>query len=137
MLTRGSKGPDNDFGIKYNLANGGPAPESVTNRIFEVSKVLTSYKIASLPEVDISTIGTRSYGDLEVEIIDSTADYVSMLKDIFDFPTIKKFFADNPDYKVLFDGLHGVTGSYGIAVFETELGLKNATQNCIPSPDFN
>lgn len=97
---------------------------------------MTSYKIATLPEVDISTIGARSYGPLEVEVIDSTADYVAMLKDIFDFDTIKKFFANNPDYKVLFDGLHGVTGPYGKAIFETELGLKNSTQNCIPSPDF-
>lgn len=87
--------------------------------------------------MDITTVGTRSYGSLEVEVIDSTADYVEMLKDIFDFGVIKKFFADNPDYRVLFDGLHGVTGPYGKAVFETELGLKNATQNCVPSPDFN
>lgn len=98
---------------------------------------MTSYKIAALPDVDVSTIGTRSYGSLEVEVIDSTADYIAMLKSIFDFDTIKKFFADNPDYRVLFDGLHGVTGPYGKAVFETELGLKNATQNCVPSPDFN
>lgn len=98
---------------------------------------MTSYKIANLPDVDITTIGTRSYGSLEVEIIDTTADYVAMLKDIFDFDVIKKFFADNQDYKVLFDGLHGVTGPYGKAVFEGELGLKNSTQNCIPSPDFN
>jgi phosphoglucomutase len=72
-----------------------------------------------------------------VEIIDTTADYVEMLKDIFDFPTIKKFFESHPDFKVLFDGLHGVTGPYGKAIFEKELGLgAEATQNCDPSPDF-
>ncbi|KAJ4271744.1 Phosphoglucomutase-2 [Fusarium torreyae] len=130
-------GPKNDFGIKYNLANGGPAPESVTNKIFEFSKTLTSYKIADIPDVDISTIGTQTYGDLEVEIIDSTADYVTMLKDIFDFDLIKKFFSTHPDFKVLFDGLHGVTGPYGKAIFEKELGLSDSTQNCVPSPDFN
>lgn len=130
-------GPTNDFGIKYNLANGGPAPESVTNKIYETSKTLTSYKLASIPDIDISTIGTTTYGPLEVEIIDSTADYVTMLKDIFDFDTIKKFFSSHPDFKVLFDGLHGVTGPYGKAIFEKELGLTGATQNCIPSPDFN
>ncbi|PMD55949.1 phosphoglucomutase-like protein [Hyaloscypha bicolor E] len=131
-------GPKNDFGIKYNLANGGPAPESVTNKIFATSKALTSYKLADIPEVDISTIGTKTYGDLEVEIIDSTADYVEMLKDIFDFPLIKKFFQTHPDFKVLFDALHGVTGPYGKAIFEHELGLSSSsTQNCIPSPDFN
>ncbi|KAI2467208.1 phosphoglucomutase 2 [Annulohypoxylon bovei var. microspora] len=129
-------GPDQDFGIKYNLSNGGPAPESVTNKIFEASKTLTSFKIADIPDVDITTIGTKTYGPLEVEIVDSTADYVQMLKDIFDFPLIKKFFADNSDFKVLFDGLHGVTGPYGKAIFEEELGVKGSTQNCIPKPDF-
>ncbi|KAI1432825.1 alpha-D-phosphohexomutase [Xylaria sp. CBS 124048] len=62
---------------------------------------------------------------------------MQMLKDIFDFPLIKKFFTNNPDFKVLFDGLHGVTGPYGKAIFEEELGLKNSIQNCVPSPDFN
>ncbi|KAK4459337.1 hypothetical protein QBC42DRAFT_10100 [Cladorrhinum samala] len=131
-------GPKNDFGIKYNLANGGPAPESVTNKIYEVSKTLTSYKIADIPEVDISTLGTKTYGSLEVEVVDSTADYIEMLKDIFDFDLIKKFFASHSDFKVLFDGLSGVTGPYGKAIFEKELGLgSESVQNCEPSPDFN
>lgn len=130
-------GPKNDFGIKYNLSNGGPAPESVTNKIFDVSKKLTSYKLSSIPDIDISNLGTKTYGNLEVEIIDSTADYVTMLKDIFDFDLIKKFFTKHPDFKILFDGLSGVTGPYGKAIFEKELGLQNATQNCDPSPDFN
>ncbi|KAG7151258.1 Phosphoglucomutase like protein [Verticillium longisporum] len=130
-------GPKNDFGIKYNLANGGPAPESVTNKIYETSKTLTSYKIADVPDVDLSTIGTQTIGNLEVEIIDSTADYTQMLKEIFDFDLIKKFFSTHPDFKVLFDVLHGVTGPYGIDIFQKELGLEGATQNCIPSPDFN
>ena len=136
-LTVEGIGPTNDFGIKYNLASGAPAPESVTNKIFETSKNLTSYKIADLEEVDLSQIGTKTYGSLEVEIIDSTTDYVSMLKDIFDFPLIKSFFESHKDFKVLFDALHGVTGPYGVAIFEKELGLpSSSTQNCIPSPDF-
>ena len=124
--------------MKYNLANGGPAPESVTNKIFEKSKTLTSYKIADIPEVDINTIGTQKYGNLEVEVIDSVADYVAMLKDIFDFDLIRSFFKSQPDFKVLFDALSGVTGPYGVAIFEKELGLdSSSTQNCVPSPDFN
>lgn len=130
-------GPNEDFGIKYNLANGGPAPESVTNKIYEASKTLKSYKIADIPDIDLSAIGSKTYGNLEVEIIDSTADYTQMLKDIFDFPLIKKFFSNKPDFKVLFDGLSGVTGPYGKDIFEKELGLSGSTQNCIPSPDFN
>ncbi|KAI5288379.1 Phosphoglucomutase-2 [Ascosphaera aggregata] len=130
-------GPTADFGIKYNLANGGPAPESVTNKIFEVSKTLTSYKIADIPDVDITAIGTRTYGSLEVEIIDSTADYVQMLKEIFDFDLIRSFLQSRPDFKVLFDGLNGVTGPYGSAIFVKELGLpESSVQNCVPTPDF-
>jgi len=130
-------GPKNDFGIKYNLANGAPAPESVTNKIFATSKALTSYKIADIPDIDLKSIGTQTCGPLEVEIIDSTADYVEMLKDIFDFPIIKSFLENHKDFKVLFDALHGVTGPYGVAIFEKELGLpSSSTQNCVPSPDF-
>jgi len=129
-------GPTEDFGIKYNLANGAPAPESVTNKIYETSKTLTSYKIADIPDIDLSTIGTKTYGPLEVEIIHSTTDYLAMLKDIFDFDLIKKFLQEHKDFKVLFDGLSGVTGNYGQDIFEKELGIPNSTQNCVPKPDF-
>lgn len=129
-------GPNEDFGIKYNLANGAPAPESVTNKMFETSKTITSYKIADIPEIDLSTVGTKTYGPLEVEIVDSTKDYVEMLKDIFDFDLIKKFLAEHKDFKVLFDGLNGVTGDYGVQIFEKELGIAGSTQNCTPQPDF-
>ncbi|KAK9379499.1 uncharacterized protein V2V93DRAFT_372883 [Kockiozyma suomiensis] len=130
-------GPTNDFGIKYNLANGGPAPESVTNKIYEVTKNIKSYEISALPEVDLTTIGEKTYGNLTVEIIDSVADYVSMLKEIFDFDLIKSFLASNPSFKVLFDGLSGVTGPYGSTIFVKELGLpESSVQNCIPLPDF-
>ena len=109
----------------------------MTNKIFETSKSLTSYKIAEIPDIDLTNIGTQNYGPLEVEIIDSTADYVEMLKDIFDFPLIKSFLESHNDFKVLFDALSGVTGPYGVAIFEKELGLaSSSTQNCVPSPDF-
>lgn len=129
-------GPDEDFGIKYNLANGAPAPESVTNKIYEFSKSLKEYKIADIPDIDLSTIGTKTYGPLEVEIVHSTEDYVKMLKDIFDFDLIKSFLNEHKDFKILFDGLSGVTGNYGVDIFEKELGQKGSTQNCVPKPDF-
>ena len=130
------KGPTEDFGIKYNLANGAPAPESVTNKIYDTSKNINSYKIADLPDIDLSTIGKKSYGPVEVEIIHATKDYIDMLKEIFDFNLIKSFLKEHSDFKILFDGLSGVTGSYGIDIFEKELGMKGSTQNCIPKPDF-
>ncbi|KAK5276316.1 Phosphoglucomutase-2, partial [Cryomyces antarcticus] len=128
--------PNEDFGIKYNLTNGAPAPESVTNKIYDTSKSLTSYRIADIPDIDLETIGSNKYGPLEVEIIHSTEDYMKMLKDIFDFDLIKSFLKEHSDFKILFDGLSGVTGSYGIDIFEKELGQKGSTQNCIPKPDF-
>ncbi|KAF9387422.1 Phosphoglucomutase-2 [Mortierella sp. AD011] len=130
-------GPDNDFGIKYNMSNGGPAPESVTEKIYEITQKLTSYKEIALPPVDLSTVGTQHVGNLEVEIVDSVADYLTLLKDIFDFDLIKKFLHNNPDFTVLFDGMHGVTGPYGQQIFVNELGLpQKSVMNCAPKPDF-
>lgn len=94
-------GPTNDFGIKYNLANGGPAPESVTNKMYEYSAQISEYKIDDAVEaIDLSLVGTKTYGPLEIEIIDSTKDYVEFLKEIFDFELIRSFIAQNPDFKV-------------------------------------
>lgn len=133
-------GPNNDLGIKYNLANGGPAPESVTNKIFEISKTLTDYKVTALPEFDLSKIGALQSGPIEVEIIDSTDDYVEMLKDIFDFPTIKTFLStatEKQGFKLLFDAMHGVTAPYGKRIFVEEFGLDSSSvQNCESLPDF-
>ncbi|KAF9511915.1 hypothetical protein BS47DRAFT_1372910 [Hydnum rufescens UP504] len=130
-------GPDADFGIKYNVANGGPAPESVTNAIYERTKTLTAYKILEAEPVDLSKVGEQNYGPLRVQIIDSTADYVLLLKSIFDFDLIRSFLTSNRSFKVLFDGLHGVTGPYARALFLTELGLpESSVQNCVPSPNF-
>jgi phosphoglucomutase len=123
----GELGPNGDFGIKYNLSNGAPAPESMTNKIYETSKSLTSYKISALPDIDLKTIGVRDYGSLEIEVIDSTADYVEFMKEIFDFDQIRDFFKTHKDFKVLFDALHGVTGPYGVAIFQKELGLPESS----------
>ncbi|KAF9101921.1 Phosphoglucomutase-2 [Mortierella sp. AM989] len=130
-------GPDNDFGIKYNMSNGGPAPESVTEKIYEITQKLTSYKEIALPPVDLTTIGSQRIGNLEIEIVDSVADYLVLLKNIFDFDLIKNFLRTNPDFTVLFDGMHGVTGSYGQQIFVNELGLpQKSVMNCVPKPDF-
>ncbi|KAF8598943.1 Phosphoglucomutase, first 3 domain-containing protein [Ceratobasidium sp. AG-I] len=130
-------GPDNDFGIKYNINNGGPAPESVTDKIFERTKSITSYKALDAGELDLSKIGSYTYGPMEVEIIDSVADYLVLVKEIFDFPLIKSFLHSNPSYRVLFDGLNGVTGPYAKAIFLDTLGLPpSSIQQCVPLPDF-
>ncbi|KAL1701892.1 hypothetical protein EV121DRAFT_211177 [Schizophyllum commune] len=131
-------GPDNDFGIKYNVSNGGPAPENVTNKIYEKTKEISKYKVIELPEIDLSKIGETTYGPSKVQIIDSVSDYVELLKSIFDFDLIKSFLLTNQDsFKVLFDGLHGVTGPYAYRILVKELGLpETSVQNCKPLPDF-
>ncbi|KAI6164568.1 hypothetical protein EDD17DRAFT_1561241 [Pisolithus thermaeus] len=131
-------GPNNDFGIKYNVSNGGPAPENVTNRIYEVTKTIQKYKVIEADPVDLSKIGETTYGPSQVQIIDSVEDYVELLEEIFDFPLIKDFLHNNAQsFRVLFDGLHGVTGPYARAILIGKLGLPDAAvQNCVPLPDF-
>ncbi|KAF9530477.1 phosphoglucomutase [Crepidotus variabilis] len=131
-------GPDNDFGIKYNVSNGGPAPENVTDKIFAKTKTISTYKVIEAPAVDLSKIGETTYGPSKVSIIDSVTDYVILLEGIFDFPLIKQFLLEHSqDFKVLFDGLHGVTGPYARAIFIEKFGLSESSiQNCVALPDF-
>ncbi|PWN19667.1 Phosphoglucomutase, first 3 domain-containing protein [Microstroma glucosiphilum] len=130
-------GPDNDFGIKYNMGNGGPAPEGVTNKIFEVTKTISEYHIVEGDDIDISKVGDYSFGPLQISVIDPVKDYVSYLSTIFDFPLIKSFLQSGK-FSVRFDAMSGVTGPYGRALFVEEFGLSESSiQNCEPSPDFN
>lgn len=130
-------GPENDFGIKYNLANGGPAPESVTNKMYEASKAISYYLKKDIGDIDLSAKGAKTYGDLEIEVIDTVKDYVEMLEEIFDFTLIKDFLSNNKEFKVLFDGLNGITGPYANTIFLEKLGLpESSVQNTHPKPDF-
>ncbi|CAJ0634613.1 11857_t:CDS:10 [Entrophospora sp. SA101] len=107
LLTASHNPGDNDFGIKFNVSNGGPAPENITNLIYERTKSISQILESDIPKVDISTIGEKTFDDFSIEIIDPVESYVQLLKEIFDFDLIKQFFAENPNFKVLFDGLHG------------------------------
>ncbi|ODN93521.1 phosphoglucomutase [Cryptococcus wingfieldii CBS 7118] len=131
-------GPENDFGIKFNTANGGPAPEEVTNAIHKVADSITEYKQVDLPEFDLSKIGEFTHGPLKVTVVDPVENYIKLLKEIFDFDLIKNWLhTTSPKPTVLFDALNGVTGPYGRAIFVNELGLdENSIQNCVPLPDF-
>ncbi|KDQ19673.1 hypothetical protein BOTBODRAFT_28237 [Botryobasidium botryosum FD-172 SS1] len=130
-------GPDNDFGIKFNVSNGGPAPENITDKIYARTKEITEYKFVEGPEVDLSKVHTFTYGLTEVEVIDSVSDYVELLQGIFDFPKIKSFISSTPSFRVLFDGLNGVTGPYAKEIFVKQLGLpESSVQNCVPLPNF-
>lgn len=97
-------GPDGDFGIKYNVASGGPAPESVTDGIFAHTRLLRKYRIAlDLPEVDLSQLGRHQFGAFAVEVVDSVAEYAALLRRVFDFASLRALFA-RPDFTFAFDG---------------------------------
>jgi len=128
-------GPDGDFGIKYNIGNGGPAPEKTTDAVFARSKVIERYLIGDAPAVDLGTIGTQKSGDMAVEVIDSVSDYAALMQTLFDFPAIAGMFAAG--FTMKFDALHAVTGPYAHRIFEDMLGAAKGTViNGTPLPDF-
>lgn len=133
-------GPHEDFGIKYNMENGGPAPEAITDKIYENTKTIKEYFIADLPDVDISTIGVTSFGgpegQFDVEVFDSASDYVKLMKSIFDFESIRKLLT-SPKFTFCYDALHGVAGAYAKRIFVEELGAQESSLlNCTPKEDF-
>jgi len=128
-------GPTGDFGIKYNIGNGGPAPESVTSAIFERTKTIDTYKIVDGADVDLGRIGTAMLGAMTVEVIDPVADYQALMETLFDFDRIAALFAGG--FRLHFDALSAVTGPYAHAIFEGALGARAGTVvNGTPLPDF-
>lgn len=128
-------GPHEDFGIKYNAGNGGPAPEKLTDAIFEKTKAISSFKIADIGPVDIDTIGTVKAADMTVEIIDPVADYADLMESLFDFEALRALFKSG--FRMRFDAMHAVTGPYAKEILENRLGAPNGTaRNFIPLPDF-
>ncbi|KAJ6321932.1 hypothetical protein OIU77_011923 [Salix suchowensis] len=133
-------GPNEDFGIKYNMENGGPAPEGITDKIYENTKTIKEYLTADLPDVDITAIGVTSFcgpeGYFDVEVFDPASDYVKLMKSIFDFESIQKLLS-SPKFTFCYDALHGVAGAYAKRIFVEELGAQESSLlNCVPKEDF-
>ncbi|MEM0980930.1 MAG: alpha-D-glucose phosphate-specific phosphoglucomutase [Cyanobacteria bacterium P01_H01_bin.58] len=129
-------GPEEDFGIKYNIGNGGPAPEKVTSAIFEHSKNITEYKILEASDVNLDRIGTTQLGHMTVEVIDSVADYAAQMETLFDFEQIQQLVSGG-SFRLCVDSLHAVTGPYAKAIFERRLNAPAGTvQNGEPLEDF-
>lgn len=127
-------GPEGDFGIKFNGDNGGPAPEAVTEAIFERTQHIDQYKIAKGNDINLSDIGDTHLGEMAVKIIDPVADYLKMMEDIFDFDAIKNLLEGK---QICFDAMHAITGPYAKAIFCERLGLpENCIINGVPLPDF-
>lgn len=128
-------GPDGDFGIKYNVGNGGPAPERITEAIYARSRAITRYAIADAPDIDIDTIGAGDVAGMRVEVIDSVADYRELMQRLFDFDRIAGLFRGG--FTMRFDAMSAVTGPYAKDILEKTLGAPEGTvMNGRPLPDF-
>ncbi len=128
-------GPKEDFGIKYNAGNGGPAPEKITDAIFARSKTISEYRIADIGEIDIDEVGTVEAGGMTVEVIDPVKDYAELMESLFDFNALRKLFESG--FRMRFDSMHAVTGPYAKEIFEHRLGAADGTcRNFRPLPDF-
>lgn len=128
-------GPDEDFGIKFNISNGGPAPEKVTEAIFAESKIMTEYQIMESDDLDLSSVGETRLGEMAVEIIDPVTDYADLMESLFDFQQIKALFQSG--FTLCFDAMHAVTGPYAKEIIEHRLGAPSGTViNGVPLNDF-
>ena len=128
-------GPDGDFGIKYNVGNGGPAPEKVTEAIFAATKTIVQYRASDAAPIDIDTLGTHRIEQMVVEVIDPVADYAALMQTCFDFPAIKALFAAG--FRMRFDAMSAVGGPYAKAIIEGLLGAPAGTVvNGVPLEDF-
>ena len=128
-------GEDADFGLKFNMANGGPATEALTDRILAQTQSITSYGMIDAPDVDLSVCGPTAVGDMQVTVMDSVADYAALMETLFDFNAIAALFGGG--FRMCFDAMHAVTGPYAHALLETRLGAPKGTViNGTPLPDF-
>ena len=128
-------GPNADFGIKYNTANGGPAPESFTNAVAARAAGISSYNSAELDDVSLATVGVQQFDGLQVEVVDPVAEYATLMESLFDFNAIRVLFASG--FRMRFDAMHAITGPYAKEILERRLGAANGTViNGIPLPDF-
>ena len=128
-------GPKGDFGIKYNVANGGPAPEKITTAIFERTRTMSQYRIWSGDAPSLAELGETKLGDMVVEVIDPVADYAALMEKLFDFGQIRDLIASG--FTLRFDAMHAVTGPYAKEILENRLGAPLGTViNGEPLEDF-
>ena len=129
-------GPTEDFGIKYNINNGGPAPEKITDAIYARTKVIDTYKIADFADVNLDRIGKDELpGGMILSVLDSVEDYTALMEELFDFPAIRNLISLG--FRIAFDAMSAVTGPYAKEIFENRLGAPSGSvRNFMPLPDF-
>jgi len=128
-------GPHEDFGVKFNMPNGGPAPESVTEAMFERTTKLTEYRMLEAQDVDLATIGRNMMGAMFVDVVDPVADYATLMESLFDFNALGALFSGG--FRMRMDSMCAVTGPYAKTILEGRLGAAPGTViNGTPLPDF-
>jgi phosphoglucomutase len=128
-------GPEEDFGVKFNMANGGPAPEAVTEAMFQRTTEITEYRISDAADIDLGRIGATTVDGMAVEVVDSVTDYAALMETLFDFPAIRAMFAGG--FRMRFDAMCAVTGPYAKEILENRLGAaKGTVTHGTPLPDF-
>jgi phosphoglucomutase len=129
-------GADGDFGIKFNISNGGPAPTSFTDAVYEKSKTITEYRIADVDDIHLDRLHSCYLGGMQVEVIDSVSDYAELMQHLFNFAKIKSLFTTGM-LTMCFDAMHAVTGPYAKEIFEKRLSANlGAVINGVPLEDF-
>ncbi|MCU7875142.1 MAG: alpha-D-glucose phosphate-specific phosphoglucomutase [Candidatus Thiodiazotropha sp. (ex Lucinoma borealis)] len=129
-------GPDEDFGIKFNTPNGGPAPESVTEAIFQRTTSITQYDTVESQPIDIDTLGESTSGNTTIQIVDSVKDYADLMMQLFDFERIRQLF-NSGLFSMRFDAMHAITGPYATHILEGLLNAQPGTvMNGKPKVDF-
>ena len=128
-------GPDEDFGIKFNMKNGGPASEAVTGAIHAASEALSEYLILDAPDIDLSALGETRLGGMVAEVVDPVADYAMLMAELFDFNAIRVWL--QAGHQLRFDAMHAITGPYAVEILENRLGAApGSVLNAVPLPDF-
>jgi phosphoglucomutase len=129
-------GPDGDFGIKYNIANGGPAPEKVTEAIHRHTQAIERYLTVDAADIDLQRDGATTLGAMQVEVVDPVASYARLMQRLFDFERIRALLTRG-DFRLCFDAMHAITGPYAHAIMEGQLGAPaGSVINGVPLPDF-
>ncbi len=128
-------GPDEDFGIKYNINNGGPAPEKITDAIYANSQTISEYRKIEAAEMPLDKEHEFKVGEMVVTVIDPVSDYAGLMAELFDFDAIKQLFASG--FRMRFDAMHAITGPYALHILEERLGAPEGTViNGTPLTDF-
>ncbi|PYE86007.1 alpha-D-glucose phosphate-specific phosphoglucomutase [Pseudoroseicyclus aestuarii] len=128
-------GEEGDFGLKFNTPNGGPAPEGVTEKIYDATRKIEAYKILESQDVDLSSLAEVQLGDMAVEVIDPVEDYAALMETLFDFDAIRSMIKGG--FTLRFDAMHAVTGPYATEILEKRLGAPaGSVINAVPSKDF-